>query len=107
MKTPELRDIQPTRLQATIACNHVRLLSSNGSYGGSCGACPRPTLTWTILCQAAIPELPELPDGGFHADFGAELLPPSFASDIGSLDLGAAEFEDLDLGMFMQPYGDA
>ena len=35
----------------------------------------------------------------------AELLPPGFAADL--LDLGAAEFEDLDLGMFMQPYGES
>lgn len=45
---------------------------------------------------------PLLPGGGDGADF--ELLPPGFAADL--LDLGAAEFEDLDLGMFMRPHGE-
>ena len=36
-------------------------------------------------------------------ELDAELLPPSFAADL--LDLGATEFEDLDLGMFTRPYG--
>ena len=37
-------------------------------------------------------------------ELDAELLPPSFAADL--LDLGATEFEDLDLGMFTRPYGE-
>lgn len=53
-----------------------------------------------------LPLLPGTHDAEGFADdpCGAELLPPGFAADL--LDLGAAEFEDLDLGMFMRPFGE-
>ncbi len=53
-----------------------------------------------------LPLLPGTHDAEGLADdpCGAELLPPGFAADL--LDLGAAEFEDLDLGMFMRPFGE-